>query len=151
MLDMLIRWTTTGEDGSGGVAYQDLVILMDWTHPMPEEKLSQVAQYTADKPLPKLSVTPDPGTTPPTTPSSKLKTSTNYVTSSQAYRATVGELPTNGYRVYGVPTIRTDLPAPRLKRVSDLKVSAGYSELPLIRQSEYHIPHGETLLNAELW
>ena len=110
MLDMLVRWTT--RDGSGGVAYQDLVIIMDWAHPIPDKVLSQ---YTADKPHPQ-PPTSDPAM-PPTTPSSKLKVS------SQAYKATVGELPTHGYKVYGVPTICTDLPAPRLKRVSDTKVS----------------------------
>ena len=126
MLDMLVRWTTS--EGTGGVAYQDLVILMDWTRPIPDEKFSQIAQHTADQPRTDPQPTSDPATPlPPTTPSSKLKMSTNYMTSSQAYRATVGELPTHGYRVYGVPTVRTDLPAPRIKRVSDPKVSHIFS------------------------
>ncbi len=123
MLDMLVRWTTVKD--SGGVAYQDLVILMDWTHPIPDERFSQIAQFTEDvKPQ---QPTSDPATPPPLDPPSKLKVSTNYMTSSQAYRATVGELPTHGYKVYGVPTIRTDLPAPRIKRVSDKKVRTRYS------------------------
>ena len=47
----------------------------------------------------------------------------NYRTTSQKYRATTGTIPTNHLRSYGVPTIRSDLAAPRIKRVSDSKVS----------------------------
>ena len=46
----------------------------------------------------------------------------NYRTSSQSYRATSGAIPTEHLRSYGVPTIRSDLAAPRIKRVSDNKV-----------------------------
>lgn len=40
-------------------------------------------------------------------------------TSSSMISAVVGGLSTRDYRKYGVPTIRTDLPAPRIRRVSD--------------------------------
>ena len=40
-------------------------------------------------------------------------------TSSQAISATVGGVPTKDFRAFGVPTVRSDLPAPRVKRVSD--------------------------------
>ncbi|XP_006635882.2 EF-hand domain-containing family member B [Lepisosteus oculatus] len=43
----------------------------------------------------------------------------NYTTSSSMVNAVVGGLSTVGYRVYGVPAVRTDLAAPRIKRVSD--------------------------------
>lgn len=43
----------------------------------------------------------------------------NYHTSSEMIKATVGGVPTCNYRTYGVPTIRSDLPAPRIRRVSD--------------------------------
>uniref|UniRef100_A0A8C7NYC9 EF-hand domain-containing protein n=1 Tax=Oncorhynchus mykiss TaxID=8022 RepID=A0A8C7NYC9_ONCMY len=42
-----------------------------------------------------------------------------FVTSSSLIRAVVGGLPTTDYRMYGTPTVRTDLAAPRIKRVSD--------------------------------
>uniref|UniRef100_A0A674DIJ1 EF-hand domain family, member B n=1 Tax=Salmo trutta TaxID=8032 RepID=A0A674DIJ1_SALTR len=42
-----------------------------------------------------------------------------FITSSSLIRAVVGGLPTTDYRMYGTPTVRTDLAAPRLKRVSD--------------------------------
>ncbi len=47
----------------------------------------------------------------------------NYRTSSQTIKATVGGVPTHSYRSYGVPTIRSDLPAPCIRRVSDHTVS----------------------------
>lgn len=65
-----------------------------------------------------------PGHCPPAgkSLSSPLLTS-NYRTSSQTIKATVGRLPTHNYRTYGVPTIRSDLPAPRIRRVGDSTVS----------------------------
>lgn len=47
----------------------------------------------------------------------------NYRTSSQMIKATIGGVPTHTYRAYGVPTIRSDLPAPCIKRVGDRTVS----------------------------
>ncbi|NXA22500.1 EFHB protein, partial [Ibidorhyncha struthersii] len=43
----------------------------------------------------------------------------NYQTTSSQYNAVVGGLPTTCYPVCGVPTIRSDLPAPRIRRISD--------------------------------
>ncbi|KFQ49157.1 EF-hand domain-containing family member B, partial [Pelecanus crispus] len=43
----------------------------------------------------------------------------NYRTTSSQYNAVVGGLPTTCYPVCGVPTIRSDIPAPRLRRISD--------------------------------
>ena len=40
-------------------------------------------------------------------------------TSSQAIAATVGGISTREFPSFGVPTVRSDLPAPRVKRVSD--------------------------------
>ena len=48
----------------------------------------------------------------------------NYHTSSEMIKATVGGVPTLNYRTYGVPTIRSDLPAPRIRRVADHTVGA---------------------------
>ncbi|NXX83725.1 EFHB protein, partial [Urocolius indicus] len=44
---------------------------------------------------------------------------TNYQTTSSQYNAVVGGLPTTCYPVCGIPTIRTDLSAPQIRRVSD--------------------------------
>ncbi|NXW01296.1 EFHB protein, partial [Fregetta grallaria] len=44
---------------------------------------------------------------------------TTYRTTSSQYNAVVGGLPTTRYPVCGVPTIRSDIPAPRIRRISD--------------------------------
>ncbi|KFV63072.1 EF-hand domain-containing family member B, partial [Dryobates pubescens] len=43
----------------------------------------------------------------------------NYQTTSSQYNAVVGGLPTTCYPVCGVPSIRSDLPAPRRRRIND--------------------------------
>ncbi|KAI2654882.1 EF-hand domain-containing family member B [Labeo rohita] len=43
----------------------------------------------------------------------------NFITSSSVISAVVGGLSSADDRTYGVPTVRSDLPAPRIKRVSD--------------------------------
>ena len=112
MLEMLARWTTKRGE-AGGVAYEDLVTLINWDRDIDEEKLDQIAEYTH---------APDHTPSAPATPLSKLDLSDSYKTSSQAYRGATGELSTRKYKTFGVPTVRTDLPAPHLKRVSDHKV-----------------------------
>lgn len=42
-------------------------------------------------------------------------------TSSSMINAVIGGVNTRGFRTYGVPTIRTDLPGPRIRRVDDRK------------------------------
>uniref|UniRef100_A0A8C0H5S9 EFHB C-terminal EF-hand domain-containing protein n=1 Tax=Chelonoidis abingdonii TaxID=106734 RepID=A0A8C0H5S9_CHEAB len=43
----------------------------------------------------------------------------DYRTTSSQYNATVGGLPPTCYPLYGIPTIRSDIPAPRIRRISD--------------------------------
>ena len=43
----------------------------------------------------------------------------DHSTSSARISSTVGGVSTRGYRTYGIPTVRTDIAAPRLRRVSD--------------------------------
>ena len=90
--------------------------------PSPASKL----KTPASTPRTKLRTFPSKAGTPLSEvrdPESKLKTSASYLTSSQLHSGNLGEIPTQGYRVYGVPTVRADLPAPRIKRVGDQKVS----------------------------
>ncbi|KAM9436225.1 EF-hand domain-containing family member B [Clarias gariepinus] len=42
-----------------------------------------------------------------------------FITSSSVNCSVVGERGANDYRIYGVPSVRTDLAAPRIKRISD--------------------------------
>ncbi|NXU43943.1 EFHB protein, partial [Drymodes brunneopygia] len=44
---------------------------------------------------------------------------TNYQTSSSQYNAVVGGIPTSCYPLCGIPTIRSDIPVPRIRRLSD--------------------------------
>ncbi|XP_023774992.1 EF-hand domain-containing family member B isoform X2 [Cyanistes caeruleus] len=44
---------------------------------------------------------------------------TNYQTTSSQYNAVVGGIPTSCYPLCGVPTVRSDIPAPRIRRLSD--------------------------------
>ncbi|NXA76216.1 EFHB protein, partial [Thryothorus ludovicianus] len=44
---------------------------------------------------------------------------TNYQTTSSQYNAVVGGIPTSCYPLRGVPTIRSDIPAPRIRRLAD--------------------------------
>ncbi|ELK25303.1 EF-hand domain-containing family member B [Myotis davidii] len=47
------------------------------------------------------------------------KVSSHYKTTSSDINAVVGAVPTICYPIYGVPTIRSDIPAPRIRRISD--------------------------------
>lgn len=114
MLEMLVRWTTKDE---GGVAYEELVALLNWRNPLDEAKLTEIASYTTQPATPPCK-SPVTGQSSP----SRLKVLSDYTTSSQAYKAGTGDISTQHYRVYGVPTIRADLAAPRIKRVGDSKV-----------------------------
>ncbi|XP_028622517.1 EF-hand domain-containing family member B [Grammomys surdaster] len=48
------------------------------------------------------------------------KVSDKYKTTSSEINAVVGAVPSICYPIYGVPTIRSDIPAPRIRRVSDM-------------------------------
>nr|XP_034377186.1 LOW QUALITY PROTEIN: EF-hand domain-containing family member B [Arvicanthis niloticus] len=48
------------------------------------------------------------------------KVSDKYKTTSSEVNAVVGAVPSICYPIYGVPTIRSDIPAPRIRRVSDM-------------------------------
>ncbi|XP_030640934.1 EF-hand domain-containing family member B [Chanos chanos] len=56
--------------------------------------------------------------TPKTLPRPRT-TQDRFITSSSLIRAVVGGVPTANYHTYGIPTVRTDLPPPRIKRISD--------------------------------
>lgn len=104
----------------------------DKTAHAPADKPPKAIMSTTDDATPTNTVKPTPmGATPtpvddaligkvPTIEIEGLKSS--YRTSSQYHRATAGSVPTGHLRSYGVPTIRSDIPAPRIKRVSERKV-----------------------------
>uniref|UniRef100_A0A8C5SSY1 EFHB C-terminal EF-hand domain-containing protein n=1 Tax=Laticauda laticaudata TaxID=8630 RepID=A0A8C5SSY1_LATLA len=43
----------------------------------------------------------------------------DYHTTSSQYNAVVGGIPSSFYPLFGIPTIRSDIPAPRFRRISD--------------------------------
>ncbi|XP_070583354.1 EF-hand domain-containing family member B [Erythrolamprus reginae] len=43
----------------------------------------------------------------------------NYRTTSSQYNAVIGGIPSSFYPLYGIPTIRSDIPAPHFRRISD--------------------------------
>ncbi|NXE94816.1 EFHB protein, partial [Menura novaehollandiae] len=51
----------------------------------------------------------------------------SYQTTSSQYNAVVGGIPTSCYPLCGVPTIRSDIPAPRIRRLSD---TTNYGDQP---------------------
>ena len=169
MLGMMMTWCTVeGEVPSAyGVAYEELVKLMDWRTPIQRQKLLHGMNHstlTGDEttiPAPRdgtmdvnIDTTPlefdallktDKGTnlspkngTPPfinneiltatgiasamEIKSLKSKNNTSYM----CYQPTSGVIPTDHWRSYGVPTIRTDLPAPLIRRTDDTKVRVSH-------------------------
>ncbi|KAL8165395.1 UNVERIFIED_CONTAM: hypothetical protein K2H54_042269 [Gekko kuhli] len=44
----------------------------------------------------------------------------DYRTTSSQYNAVIGGIPSKFFPLYGVPTIRADIPAPRFRRISDI-------------------------------
>ncbi|XP_051466188.1 EF-hand domain-containing family member B, partial [Apus apus] len=57
--------------------------------------------------------------TPKTLTRPKSHMFANYQTSSSQYNSVVGGLPTTCYRVCGVPTVRSDIPAPQIRGIND--------------------------------
>ena len=103
MLDMLVRWC----GGDSGVMCSDLVALINWKSEPNQSVLDRVAANIGQT----------------TSPHLKSK----YRTSSQKIKAIVGEVKLLTTQSHGVPTIRSDLPAPRIKRVADHTVSSRHS------------------------
>ncbi|KAJ7985431.1 hypothetical protein DPEC_G00351970 [Dallia pectoralis] len=93
------------------------------THTAPANMKREALPPSAYKPLVR------PEDLEPVTVGSTLKTTKTlrrprtvpdcFVTSSSLIGSDVGGFPTTDVRVHGIPTIRTDLPAPRIKRIGD--------------------------------
>ena len=124
MLEMLIRWCT----GGAGVVYSDLVTLINWKIPLEQQFVDKISQQLAGhdhSDITSPSAVPASRTLPNSTAPSPLLMA-NYRTSSQMFKATVGGVKLSNSRSHGVPTIRSDLPAPRIKRVGDHTVRIVY-------------------------
>lgn len=65
-------------------------------------------------------------------------------------KATVGGVPSHNYRTYGVPTIRSDLPAPRIRRVSDHTVCPLQIYARILLSQHAQLPLAPPLLSTPL-
>ncbi|KFV82065.1 EF-hand domain-containing family member B, partial [Struthio camelus australis] len=100
--------------------FEEKIITKDASAPaQPEDK------KTSDEPLLKQEdlTLKEPGSsekTPKTLTRPTDHVFADYQTTSSQYNAVVGGLPTTYYRVCGVPTVRSDIAAPRVRRISDI-------------------------------
>ncbi|OPJ82009.1 EF-hand domain-containing family member B [Patagioenas fasciata monilis] len=137
LLDSLFDYCDLDKDGL--INYLEFANFLNWKDKMAvkefEEKIITKGKNlnasvlpedtkTNEEPLLKQEdlVLKEPGSsekTPKTLTRSTDRVSANYKTTSSQYNAVVGGLPTTCYRVCGVPTIRSDIPAPRIRRVND--------------------------------
>jgi len=70
------------------------------------------------------------------------KAMTSHITSSSAINAVVASQDTSKHRTYGIPTIRSDLPAPRIKRISDSKDYGDEYEANALVSPSVYTNHG---------
>eukprot|EP00117_Sycon_ciliatum_P027605 scpid62205/ scgid22387/ EF-hand domain-containing family member B len=131
----LVDWCDA--DGDGLIDYDDFADFLNWRSKMPEAPLQRLMQPefsgTSRSPSNPSSNAGSGRTsvasTPPTADGKRKKSGRSvrqidpnvggYFTWSRQTNSVVGGVRTEGWRSYGVPTIRSDLAAPRLRRVSD--------------------------------
>ncbi|NXH93115.1 EFHB protein, partial [Edolisoma coerulescens] len=136
LLDSLFDCCDLDKDGL--INYRDFANFLNWKDKMGvkefEEKIitkgKKLDAYLPkdtnkdDEPLPKQEdlVLKEPGSSEKTPKPLARSTDcvyTNYQTSSSLYNAVVGGIPASCYPLCGIPTIRSDIPAPRIRRLSD--------------------------------
>ncbi|NWJ10505.1 EFHB protein, partial [Crypturellus undulatus] len=135
LLDALFDYCDLDKDGL--INYLEFVNFLNWKDKMAvkefEEKIITKDTSAPDLPedrktndIPLLKqedlVLKEPGSsekTPKTLTRPTDSVFADYQTTSSQYNAVVGGLPTTYYPVCGVPTIRSDIPAPRVRRISD--------------------------------
>ena len=110
MTEMLIRWCAS-DDASGHVLYLELLALLDWK--------KELSDYLCNRLIARGEAVDGSGQQD-LAPILK----SNYCKSSQLISAMVGVSPSlEKDRSFGVPTVRYDKPAPRIRRVGDNTVS----------------------------
>ncbi|XP_019581578.2 EF-hand domain-containing family member B [Rhinolophus sinicus] len=139
LLDQLFDYCDVDNDGL--INYLEFANFLNWKDKMPlkeyEERViikgrkpdcANTAEATAEESEPTLLIKPEdivlkePGRSEKTLrtllrPSDKV--SNHYKTTSSEISAVVGAVPSMCYPICGVPTIRSDIPAPRIRRISD--------------------------------
>jgi hypothetical protein len=115
MLRLLIEWCDVDQDGQ--IDYTEFANFLNWKHHLPsekelEEKLKQVMTDEVGEEKEDI-------LSPPRLKKQIDESQGDYKTSSQMINAVVGGISTRDYQTYGVATIRSDLPAPTIRRVGD--------------------------------
>jgi len=104
LIDMLLAYCDVNQDGR--IDYVEFSNFLNWKDKMPSGLDIKVD---------------DEGEEIKTLQKQVDASNDTYQTSSSIINAVVGKVPTHAYRAYGVPTVRSDLPAPRIRRVGDSK------------------------------
>ncbi|XP_021244584.1 EF-hand domain-containing family member B [Numida meleagris] len=136
LLDTLFDYCDLDKDGL--INYLEFVNFLNWKDKMAVEEFEekvitkgnkldvppQSDTMTDDEPLLKqedlvLKEAGSSGKTPKMLTRPTDSVFADYQTTSSQYNAVVGGLPTDHYPVRGVPTIRSDILAPRIRRISD--------------------------------
>ncbi|NWX33848.1 EFHB protein, partial [Notiomystis cincta] len=135
LLDSLFDCCDLDKDGL--INYQDFANFLNWKDKMGvkefEEKIIAKGKKLdaclpkdtkKDEPLPKQEdlKLKEPGSSekmPEPLTRSTDRVYTNYQTTSSRYNAVVGGIPTSCYPLCGIPTVRSDIPVPPIRRLSD--------------------------------
>ncbi|XP_074654131.1 EF-hand domain-containing family member B-like [Tubulanus polymorphus] len=124
LLEQLMDFCDTNNNGF--IDYIEFANFLNWKDKLPTGFENQVIRpHTTGNLIEKHDITPKSPASAESTPRRIQKQIDQAIgehrTSNQMINAVVGGVSTRDYRTYGVPTIRADLPAPRIKRVEDRK------------------------------
>ena len=130
LLDNLIG--DCDSDGDSKIDYLDFCNFLNWTYDIPAEKLEKISEKVKSP-------------SPPSAPTRQIDGNIgDHHTSSSVINAIAGVSPTSEYRAFGVPTIRSDLPAPRIKRVGDMTNYGEQSDVYGLVNPSLYTSHGLT-------
>uniref|UniRef100_A0A8C7E4R8 EF-hand domain family member B n=1 Tax=Naja naja TaxID=35670 RepID=A0A8C7E4R8_NAJNA len=126
LLDSLFNYCDLDKDGF--IDYLEFANFLNWKDKMAiqeyEEKIITKEIKTNENALLKQDdiVPMEPGSLEKTFRTLSRPTDrvfSDYRTTSSQYNAVVGGIPSSFYPLFGIPTIRSDIPAPRFRRISD--------------------------------
>ncbi|XP_067907555.1 EF-hand domain-containing family member B [Heterodontus francisci] len=126
LIDQLIEYCDI--EGDGTINFLEFANFLNWKDKMPLGELEQkiITKVNEDGSClvaPEDIIPIDIGSSAKTLRTITKKedrSNGHYRTTSSLINGVVGSYSPDDYRTYGVPTIRTDLPAPRFRRVSDM-------------------------------
>ncbi|XP_015769583.1 PREDICTED: EF-hand domain-containing family member B-like [Acropora digitifera] len=103
-------------DGDGQINYAEFANFLNWKDKMLPGEMHSTKKESEEG----VKENEEKGETSPTRIEKQIdKAVGGWKTSSSQFNAVTGGIRTSGWRAYGVPTIRSDLPAPITRRVAD--------------------------------